>query len=887
MKKLTKVLSLVLVIAMVVSLCVVGVSAKTFSKDGDKINENYKEAVDVMSGIGIISGTDTAGTTFNPTGNFTRAAAAKIIAYMQLGVAAAEALKGTGNAFKDVPASNWAAPYINYCAQKGIIAGYGNGNFGPNDTLTGYAWAKMLLCSVGYGVNKEYSGASWSINVAKDALSKGVFSKVLSASTNEVITREQATQMAFNTLTKLPTVTYSALYGDYIDGVTGTVTTGSASNNNTYKGTLGYKVYGLQKQYSLNGYGYNGHKWYKDLSFSKTNLVSGWYMDDDVVDSNYTSAGMTGSALYKAYTWNDKITVVVNGEVDGTTSGTTFTATTYKPADFKNNNTKVLAAYAGAQFNFVDTDGDGAVDEIVVVVTYFGEVTGITAATSLAPRYATVKIYNHDSGADAIVKVESETLAKGDFVSVIPAGNSNLGTAGTVVEPLAIEKLTAKTSAVDKYDATSVTLGGTAVNYSFIADAPDGASYSFKGATYDFYIVNGFVIGERLNTGSALNYAYLAQSSSNDANTSLINAADGMLKVKLVYADGTAEVLNYKVAKATSAIPVDATTSNHVGANDGEAIAANAYYFVITNAAGQTCYYNVDGKNDAGALANLTGIAALADGNAVSYTKGTDGTVTLSAVTYKTINSVKSGAATTNTVTLKANVATSGINGMVVNSATKLVVIAADGTATTTTGYANFPAAGKTYTAGTNCGAIFYQYVGATLTDIVIVTAKAADASAVYGMYLGADKVTVDSNGYNAHFLVNGTDTAYTMVSQAAAISMTKGALYCLSFTDGKATPVALAGTATTAQTLATDTYCVTYDKAVAAQAVSAATAEYFQVGTTVYYFGKDSQTNLVDTANATMANSTVAAGDFVTVVYTVDSGVNTVVAVFITTAHA
>jgi hypothetical protein len=86
MKKLTKTLSLVLVIAMIVSLCVVGVSAKTFSKDGDKISENYKEAVDVMSGIGIIEGIDAAGTTFNPTGNFTRAAAAKIIAYMQLGV---------------------------------------------------------------------------------------------------------------------------------------------------------------------------------------------------------------------------------------------------------------------------------------------------------------------------------------------------------------------------------------------------------------------------------------------------------------------------------------------------------------------------------------------------------------------------------------------------------------------------------------------------------------------------------------------------------------------------------------------------------------------------------------------------------------------------------
>jgi hypothetical protein len=59
MKKLTKTLSLVLVIAMVVSLCVVGASAKTFSDykaPTDKTATDYTEAIDVMSGIGIIDG---------------------------------------------------------------------------------------------------------------------------------------------------------------------------------------------------------------------------------------------------------------------------------------------------------------------------------------------------------------------------------------------------------------------------------------------------------------------------------------------------------------------------------------------------------------------------------------------------------------------------------------------------------------------------------------------------------------------------------------------------------------------------------------------------------------------------------------------------------------
>jgi hypothetical protein len=176
MKKLTKTLSLVLVIAMVVSLCVVGASAKTFSDyKAPTTGTDYTEAIDVMSGVGIIDGMNGG---FNAAGNFTRAQAAKIIAYMQLGVTKAEALSFNTNTaviFKDVPTTYWAYNYIEYCAQQGIISGFGNGYFKPNDTLTGYQWAKMLLSAVGFGVNKEYNGVNWAINAARDGLKYGVF----------------------------------------------------------------------------------------------------------------------------------------------------------------------------------------------------------------------------------------------------------------------------------------------------------------------------------------------------------------------------------------------------------------------------------------------------------------------------------------------------------------------------------------------------------------------------------------------------------------------------------------------------------------------------------------------------------------------------------------
>ena len=60
MRTLKKTLSLVLVVAMVLGLCVVGASAynkvEDFTDDVDKIGDAYYEAVGVLTGIGVIDG---------------------------------------------------------------------------------------------------------------------------------------------------------------------------------------------------------------------------------------------------------------------------------------------------------------------------------------------------------------------------------------------------------------------------------------------------------------------------------------------------------------------------------------------------------------------------------------------------------------------------------------------------------------------------------------------------------------------------------------------------------------------------------------------------------------------------------------------------------------
>ena len=190
MKKL-----LALVLALVMSMALVVTSNADF-KDADKID--YKEAVEVMNAVGVLAGYEDG--SFGAKDELTRAQAAKIITYLDLGEKAAEALNGTGAYFTDVAASNWAAGYIGYCAQAGYVNGIGDGKFDPNGKLTGLQFAKMLLTVLGYDVNVEkLVGSDWAINAAKLG-SKNDLYKGLSKASSAVLTREEAAQMALNAL---------------------------------------------------------------------------------------------------------------------------------------------------------------------------------------------------------------------------------------------------------------------------------------------------------------------------------------------------------------------------------------------------------------------------------------------------------------------------------------------------------------------------------------------------------------------------------------------------------------------------------------------------------------------------------------------------------------
>ena len=213
-----KFLSLVLALVMTMSLVTVSAGAKDFTDDS-KIT--YKEAVDVISALGVVDGYSDGD--FRPDDVLTRGAAAKIICNLILGPTTASALAASTAPFKDVPVTNTFAGYITYCSQQGIISGYADGTFRPTGTLSGNAFMKMLLGALGYDSSIEgYTGANWQVSVIKQASGIGLDDGNDEFVGSQAVTRQEAALYAFNML-QATMVEYDAKTSVDINGATVTI----------------------------------------------------------------------------------------------------------------------------------------------------------------------------------------------------------------------------------------------------------------------------------------------------------------------------------------------------------------------------------------------------------------------------------------------------------------------------------------------------------------------------------------------------------------------------------------------------------------------------------------------------------------------------------------
>ena len=214
---LKKVLSLVLCVAMLLSVMVMGTGA-AFT-DQDEIQN--AEAVDMTSALGIIDGYEDD--SFRPSNNIERSEAAKMISAMMNG--GRDSVQETNqSSYIDVLNSNdsWANKYIEYCTARGIVTGVGGDCFAPANNVTGTQMAKMLLVCLGYNSIKEsYEDSNmWSVNVNTDAVAAGLYAGIETIDMSAPLSRDNAAQMIWNALNA-----YTVFYLTDISDATVTETT--------------------------------------------------------------------------------------------------------------------------------------------------------------------------------------------------------------------------------------------------------------------------------------------------------------------------------------------------------------------------------------------------------------------------------------------------------------------------------------------------------------------------------------------------------------------------------------------------------------------------------------------------------------------------------------
>lgn len=104
-------------------------------------------AVEVLSGLGIVSGGSDGN--YYPDQGLTRAQFCKLAV---LAEGHGDQVSGSAyrTLFSDVSGSHWAASYINLACEEGLVSGYGNGTFGPDDPVTVGQAVTVVLRLLGY-----------------------------------------------------------------------------------------------------------------------------------------------------------------------------------------------------------------------------------------------------------------------------------------------------------------------------------------------------------------------------------------------------------------------------------------------------------------------------------------------------------------------------------------------------------------------------------------------------------------------------------------------------------------------------------------------------------------------------------------------------------------
>ena len=649
-----KLLALVLALVMTLSLAVVGSNAAF--KDAKDTTETYAEAVDVLSGMGVFNGYKNADGTysFQPKGEITRAEVAAIVYRLYTADVTDKqaSLYATYNKFNDMNGAAWAAGYIGYCANAGLVKGYDAKTFGPANKVTGYQALAMILRAIGYDKNNEFTGAQWQLHVAQTAQQLGILKNVKGVDLNAAATRELVAELLFRTAT-VPMVSYTPAFGYVANSVVGAQKSLGEKNF----GLAEYKGYVVANEATGESYTVVAADRKGTTSFNlahKTGLdmighkVSGWYDATSAKTDKY-------SVKYNATVYNMKDlstaeTVLTAKDMLTKISKTTvysdnyayFTKTAYTPLaskyividkgeavislvqgvakvyaidNYATTKTMTLTADNGATrkiYKQSDLTGiDGLAVNDYVVTTVIGDIT------NLAKLEKTVTgTYSYRDAQDTITLTDGTKLTKSPlFTAAGFAGMSPKNNDTTISSLLSLAKslvfvLDEDGRYVSYQEVSNGYLFGTYAYYVIDNAATAQVSYYVTGVTID-----GQVVTKKINGDSTTGYnSSVIQNTTTgianlNTNSQLINNSTLKGADLMVTETSTADIFRVEanVPASTGVAPI--TTGTTI-TKTSAVLSGTTNYFVDEN----TTFYFVTGSVAAPEVQTVSGKEALLAG---------------------------------------------------------------------------------------------------------------------------------------------------------------------------------------------------------------------------------------------------------------------------------
>ena len=178
-----KILSLFLAATMAFSMSITAFAADF--KDVTESHDQY-EAVETLETLNIINGYGDE--IYGPNDILTRAQECTMLVRTMYG----DDVHYNDNTFADVALTHWARASIDTACRNGLMVGYGDNKFGPEDTLTYTQTARVILNAIGYG------DLAWPTGVNAVAYELGLYDNVKVTDFNAGCTRAHAAQMIYN-----------------------------------------------------------------------------------------------------------------------------------------------------------------------------------------------------------------------------------------------------------------------------------------------------------------------------------------------------------------------------------------------------------------------------------------------------------------------------------------------------------------------------------------------------------------------------------------------------------------------------------------------------------------------------------------------------------------